>query len=429
MKLISTLNGRTSKIIFGCAIIVVIIAAGLYNSRGETETIDTYNVSKGEFRTGVEITGTIEAHQSRIIKGPSSLGLSQKILKIAPEGSNVEEGDFVISFDNSDLEKKLKEQADKLEEKEKEYESLLINHSVDSTRLERQLKMEELTFEKAKIDYSLVEFESDNTKRKAKIEMQKAEIRYSDKLDEIESKKIKKREELKKKLREIQKQKNLCSSTQRQIDGSVVNAPIPGLVVYKEIYVSGKQEKIRVGMTAAYHNALIELPDLSKMLVKLEVNEMDYAMLEEGQKAEIKLVIDDRILSGEVKEVPKMARVKYTYNPPEPPKKKNVFDVVISIDSTAMDRSIKPGMKAVCYVVFDSFTDVVSVPVRSVFEGDDETFVYLFDDGEYIKTQVKTGVRNDDYVIIEDGLESGMKITIGDPFRISSRSIEKPDGK
>jgi len=419
-------SGSSAKFyIFGTVILALILNVYIGCKSTTNDEVETFEVQYGEFIVDVEVTGELKAHQTESIKGSRLVSTNLKIAKLAPEGETVKKGDFLIEFDTSEVEEKLEEQKLDLAEKNLELEALLVKKEIDSVKLERELEIQRLSFEQQKMNFALAQFKPKSEQRKMQVKMEQAETNYNDKLDEIKSKKLESREKINRKYNEIKKINNLINTTKKQIESSTIYAPIQGLVVYKEVRMSlGGLEKIRVGSTVSYSYVLMELPDLSKMCVKAELSEIDLANVKLDQEVIVTIDRDKSVYPGVVIYIAPIERIIYTYSIDGTRKQKSVYDIEMAIENTENDGSLKPGMAATCRIILDKFQDVVYIPIQSVFEMGNETFVYVKDDGKYKKTPVVVGKNNKDYIIIKEVLESGQLVTIGDPYK-KLREIEK----
>lgn len=415
---------RAKFYIFETVVLALILNVYIGCKSTTNDEVETFEVQYGEFIVDVEVSGELKAHQTESIKGSRLVSINLKIAKLAPEGETVEKGDFLIEFDTSEIEEKLEEQKLDLAEKNLELEALLAKKEIDSVKFERELDIQQLSFEQQKMNFALAQFKPKSEQRKMQVKMEQAETNYNDKLDEIKSKKLENREKLNRKYNEIKRINNLINTTKKQIESSTIYAPIPGLVVYKEVYMGMGYEKIRVGSTVSYRYILIELPDLSKMCVKAELSETDIAKVKLDQEVIVTIDRDKSVYPGSVIYIAPIERIIYTYSIDLTRKQKSVYDIEMAIENIENDGTLKPGMAATCRIILDKFQDVVYIPIQSVFEMGDETFVYVKDDGKYKKTPVVVGKNNKDYVIIKEGLASGQLVTIGDPYK-KLREIEK----
>jgi len=176
-------NSTQGKILFASLIIAGLISLFMVIKPGNTNTVATFEVKTKDFIVDVEITGEVIAHQSHLIKGSRELGRDLKIAKLAPEGSIVKEGDFLLKFDTSDLEKRLKDRQEELDVKNAELIALTAQFETDTVSLTRQLQIAWLTFEKEQMKYNMSQLEHLNKQRQMQISMKNAELIFKDKQD------------------------------------------------------------------------------------------------------------------------------------------------------------------------------------------------------------------------------------------------------
>ncbi|MCK4657273.1 MAG: efflux RND transporter periplasmic adaptor subunit, partial [candidate division Zixibacteria bacterium] len=351
--------------------------------------IPTALVTKGEFLISLDVNGSVDAKRAYTVAAPRIRGI--QITWLAPEGSMVNEGDPVIKFDATqqiadltDNESSLKIAMTTLERAEREY-----------TIQEKQLKLD---LKKAQRNYDEKKHEAPKLAEEAKLELELAELNFNAKLQQIQS-------DVAKAELEVQRAQERVNQSQREFDQLTMEAPIPGMVVYLEIWKGGTMGKVQEGDSPWPGQGLINLPDLAEMVVNAAASEVDASSVDSGQSVIIVLdAFPDVEYEGMVCKKGTLARRK------EPGSKINVFDV--EIDILADDEQIKPGMSASAKIVIDRIPDVVSAPLESVFEREGEVFVYL--DNEK-KREVEVGRRNDMSVEILSGLDGGERICLTDP--------------
>ena len=79
---------------------------------------------------------------------------------------------------------------------------------------------------------------------------------------------------------------------------------------------------------------------------------------------------------------------------------------------------LRPGMSVQLTVPVAHVEDVVTVPVRAVFRGENNSrVVYVFSQGKTEKRVVKIGVSNVDFAQIVQGLSKGEEILLAEPER------------
>ncbi len=374
------------------AVVLVAVFGGYYGVNAvfsiSTE-IPTALVTKGEFLISLDVNGSVDAKRAYTVAAPRIRGI--QITWLAPEGSMVNEGDPVIKFDATqqiadltDNESSLKIAMTTLERAEREY-----------TIQEKQLKLD---LKKAQRNYDEKKHEAPKLAEEAKLELELAELNFNAKLQQIQS-------DVAKAELEVQRAQERVNQSQREFDQLTMEAPIPGMVVYLEIWKGGTMGKVQEGDSPWPGQGLINLPDLAEMVVNAAASEVDASSVDSGQSVIIVLdAFPDVEYEGMVCKKGTLARRK------EPGSKINVFDV--EIDILADDEQIKPGMSASAKIVIDRIPDVVSAPLESVFEREGEVFVYL--DNEK-KREVEVGRRNDMSVEILSGLDGGERICLTDP--------------
>ena len=164
------------------------------------------------------------------------------------------------------------------------------------------------------------------------------------------------------------------------------------------------------------------------MQVETWVNEVDVDKLEVGQRANIRLdALPGPVFTGQITAIASLGREK------EGDKNVKVFDVTIQIDQE--DARLKPGMTATCEVIIQTLperqevaddeitepgeSDVADlplyIPIDAVFEKGGKTLVYRVDGGSTTEQEIVLGPRNDNYVVVEEGLGANDRVALRDP--------------
>jgi len=380
-----------NRYVLGFVVVVVIIGGYLGVNAIFTKSYDipTVPVSTGMLRITQAATGTVDAARAFTITAPRIRGL--QITWMAPEGSQAEVGDTVIRFDAT---QQLAELTD--------HESTL---KINQTTLERarqeyniQKKNLELELQRAERKYDEQKHEAPKLAEEAKLELDLARLNYQAKLDQLSG-------DVQKAELEVQRARDQVAVARRELEQMTVTAPIPGMVVYLEIWKGSQMAKVQEGDSPWPGQGLINLPDLTEMIVKATVSEVDAARVDSAQEAIVTLdALPGEQYRGEVRKKSTLARRK------DPGSKINVFDVEIAL--LEKDGQLKPGMSAACRIVIDRMPDVIKVPLEAVFEKEGRTVVYLDNKHE---VEVRVGRRNDMEIQITSGLEGGEKICLIDP--------------
>lgn len=352
-------------------------------------TIPTTRAKKGPFAISLTCNGRIDAKRAMTLSAPRIRNL--QITWLAPEGSTVAEGDPVIRFDAS-------QQSTSLADHESD---LKINSSsLERARQEYTIQEKQLTLnlEKSRRNYDEKKHEAKRVATEARLELELAELNFEAKLNQLKG-------DVERAEVEVDRARDKVKQARKELAEMTIRAPIPGLVVYLEIWKGGSRSKVQEGDGPWPGMGLVNLPDLSEMIVKATVSEVDANKVDSGQ--EVVVVLDafpDKEYSGIVHNKSVLARRK------DPGSKIHVFDVDVSILDP--DEGLKPGMSASCDIIIDRVGEVVSVPLEAVFESGGSTIVYLKNKKE---RKITVGRRNDMAVVVLTGLEGGEEICLINP--------------
>jgi len=373
-------------------VIIVVVLVGFYGVKAIFSTapdVPTAVATQGEFIISLKANGTVDAKRAYTVSAPRIRGL--QITWLAPEGSMAQEGDPIIKFDATQQLADLKDNNSTL----KINEQTLQRQRMELEIQEKQLKLE---LQKAQRKYDEMKHEAPAMAEEARLELELAQLNSQAKLDQIKA-------DMSKAELEVNRARDQVARAQRELEQMTLTAPIPGMVVYLEIWKGGQMGKVQEGDSPWPGQGLVNLPDLSEMIVKATVSEVDAAAVDSGQEVIVTLdAFPEQEYRGIVTKKGTLARRKDRNS------KINVFDVEITFQYS--DENLKPGMSASGRVICDRLPDVVSVPLEAVFEKDSKTVVYV--DGKH-KREVTVGRRNDMEIEILDGLSGGEKVCLVDP--------------
>nr|MDK2850826.1 HlyD family secretion protein [Candidatus Cloacimonadota bacterium] len=202
---------------------------------------------------------------------------------------------------------------------------------------------------------------------------------------------------------------------------------VPGTVIHMYATSTGTviDRKVNEGeMVTSSINAfgegtvVMQIADLAHMVVLTNINEVDIAKFQVGQKANIKL--DALPYDNFEGEIVKIAPKAVTVN------NAKVFPVEISINATG--EVVKPGMTAAMSIQGNSRKDVIIIPIGAVFaDENNQDIVYVIpnhEEGEEKSAEasskpqprvVRLGANDFNMVEVISGLEEGEKISLKEP--------------
>lgn len=397
--------------IWGGSLLGLLIAVWIFFGQSESaESGDIFHKAEfGVFDIIVNTTGELQAENSLDIRGPDGMqrsGLYQiAITDLVPEGTLVDSGDFVASLDKSELSKKLKDLETELQTKQNQYLQTKLDTTLEMRQTRDELINLKYGLEEGKLKLEQSQFEPPATIRQAEINLDKAKRGYEQALENYKVKRDKataKMREVEADLAKSERKKQEMIELMGEFD---VHAPKAGMVIYKRNW---NGSKIKVGSTISPWNIVVAtLPDNSSMISRAYINEVDISKVKKDQRVLVGIdAFPDKEFDGIITEVANVGEQR-------PGSDAKVFEVVIKL--VGMDPVLKPGMTSANKILVAHFDSVLSVPLEAVLVTDTARYVFVKKGVGLRKTKVQTGSANDDFIIIDDGLESGDEVTLNLP--------------
>jgi HlyD family secretion protein len=212
-----------------------------------------------------------------------------------------------------------------------------------------------------------------------------------------------------------------------KFQGSNVVAPMDGVVLTKNVEIG---ESITSGVSSFNAGTvLFSVADVSKMIVKAGVNEVDIGKIKVGMPVKVSLDAYPKVFfAGRIDRIAPAVRID---------DKVRVFDVEIRLD--AQGRELRSGMTANIEVNGERKEKALTVPVESVFQRDGVELVFVKKkldpntvptkdvkkEGQapdkdgwkkfFDKRTVVTGLSDNSRVEIVSGLKLGEEVALEDP--------------
>ena len=362
--------------------------------------------TRGDFVTGVEVTGALEAFESDRF-GPPQLPdvWDFKISMMAPEGTEVKKGRPVLGFDTSDLQRRLEQKTAERDEAQKQIEKkradLALRTKDERLRLaEAEARMRKTALkldspadiigvkerQEVELDFALAKREtaSIQSRLEALDRAAAAEIRL------LESKQ--------------QRAAQIVATTQASIRSMTILAPRDGTV----IYVTGHRgDKKKIGDTCWRMERVIEIPDLTRMLGKGEVDEVDAGRVSVGQRVSFRLdAHPDEVFHGTITNAGTTVQQKRGTRDPL-----KVLRVDVAMDRTDPAK-MRPGMRFKGTIELQRIRNTLMVPRRAVFISDDGPVVYRRTPFKVETVPVTLGRQNDEMVQVVGGVSPADRLLV-----------------
>lgn len=383
---------------------VAIIAFMIATRPGDGTAIEehlTVEVIQGEMEIRVTGSGRIRAARAREIEVPERVRGEVQINFLIPEGTVVTAGQIVAELDTADAAEDLENELDELETTEASYEQLLDDHINNIKNLENAVRSAQIGHDQAVLQRENLEFNSALEQQQGDLNVEKARISLNEANRKLEAQKVINEMARRQAFKNLERRREGVADTRAELKDLTIRAPIDGMVIHAEQGRWMQRTKVREGDSVRRGQTIIELPDLSELLVEIRINELDAEMIEVGQPTWVRLEAYPRLqLPGRIIDISTLAQ-EFQGNV-------KVFPAVVGLDEA--DPRARPGMTASADIIVERLEDVVQVPLAAVGVMDGRTYVRLHDQHQVV--EVSLGLRNESMAQVLDGLDVGEEVDL-----------------
>jgi RND family efflux transporter MFP subunit len=205
-----------------------------------------------------------------------------------------------------------------------------------------------------------------------------------------------------------------------QLAYTKIYAPIDGVVIVRNVEPG---EVVTAGVTATVNGeAQLTIAQMDKLLLEIDLNQVDVAKVQTGQEARILLDAYPGVeVPGIVSQIAAAGHTDTTRNI-------DVFTVKVEVDPSKSTVAIKPGMTAEVRIRIGTWPNVVKLPAETVFEEEGKSQVFLVTEVDGKKTkekhEIQVGHRSDREVEVTSGLEVGQQYYAQPDIKDMSASID-----
>eukprot|EP01156_Anaeramoeba_ignava_P014614 Anaeramoba_ignava/a609765_86.p2 GENE.a609765_86~~a609765_86.p2 ORF type:complete len:413 (-),score=61.22 a609765_86:2051-3289(-) len=380
-------------LLIAVAVIAVLVIGNMKKKSGKTTNIEVGQVKREKIVQKINASGTL----APVVQVKKSSKVSARIINITvKEGNIVKPGDLLVELDR------------------KRYEA---------------------AYDQA---YSALQSSKANYK-KVKNELKRTEELYKNDLaSAAELEVVKASEEMA--VSQVDQSTAYLSQAKDDLDQTKILSPMAGIVtrLNKEI------GEMAVGSTFQ-EDVIIEISDMSKMEVLVNIDETDIVDVEIGDATEIEIdAIPDTLFEGVVSEIAHSATIKNQGT------QEQVTSFEVKIAVVGQDKRFRPGMSATVDIITDTKDNALTIPIQSLTvrnekpeEGEEtpekelkeknKEIVFLVkntvNEGEIenatkgeliaLEKEVKVGISSDTHFEVVSGLDEGDYIVTGSYKAIS----------
>ena len=362
-----------------------------------------YKVKREDFKASLTCKGEINGAKATEINLPDiicdrSLRIYQiKIVDLIQEGKSVKKGDFIAQLDQNRIMSLMREISQDFEKKEADLKNAKIDSTVKLTQLREEITNAYLDLEYNKIDLEQSVYESEAYQRKVRMNYQKAEIAIAKKRRDFQLEQNKLKVKIRRLETSVNQQQDKITKYRQAMASCRITTPQDGIVMFAKSWNGkklGKDDEVIIWMPL-----IATLPDMSTINSEVYVKEIDISKINLGDSVKITFdALEGETLSGKITKIATIGEDHDSFD-------MKVFKVIIQLDHT--NDGLKPGMSSNNEILVSDLKNVLTLPVNLIHSQNGAKYVYLKKSGEIIKTKVITGMENEEFIVIKEGLSEG----------------------
>jgi HlyD family secretion protein len=147
---------------------------------------------------------------------------------------------------------------------------------------------------------------------------------------------------------------------------------------------------------------LMTLADLTTMVVKAKINEVNISRVTVGQPVEVRLdALPGRVFHGTV-----------TAISPRGEKVNSIVTYQVTIEIDNKDNALRPQMTANVDILTNVLQDVIAIPLEALRSENGDDLVYVLANGGRLPRKVRVGLRTESHAVVVHGLQEGETLVI-----------------
>jgi HlyD family secretion protein len=396
--------------VVGLLVIVFIVLAILGTKKEEIIIVQTEKVSRRNITQTVTATGKIDP-EFKVVITPEVSG--EIVYLPVKEGQRVRKGDLLLKI------------------KQDQYLAQRDRAVANLQSAKASLAIQKIQLQKIESDYNRIQ------------ELFKKGLSSEAELEAVKAQNETARAQVLAAESAVQQMEAAVKEANENLAKTVITSPMDGIV--SQLNVKLGERVLGTGFTQGSN--LMTIADLSKMVAVVDVDENDVVLISIGDTAKVKVdAFPGKVFKGVVYEIGNTAKSKGLGTQEEVVN----FEIKIRILDSNVD--LKPGMSCNAEIMTDTRTNVLAVPIQSVTIRGQEAIskeekkseedemvtvekkkedqdtkalegVFIVENGKAKFVKVKTGISDDTYIEIIEGLKDGEEVVTGS-YRAISRELK-----
>jgi len=396
-------------ILLAAVVIIAGLAYWMYRSGNVSANVsekDLLTVQRVDFPVLVNASGALEASQS-VEVGPPRLARRQgqfKIVRIIDEGTVVDEGDFLMEFDTSTISNNLVSETASFQRYQENRQQQRGNSNISLENLKLQLEKARSDLDKNEeqlnaqaelasgIDVEIMRITLDTSRYN--LDMLEKKFEYETESNQIQLQMARNQERV---------SRGRMDDLLDAMDLYTVRAPVAGVVIYKRNWNNEAKE---VGSNVNMQEVVMEIPDLSTMRARIQVDELDSGKIKIGQDVSITVdSVQGRSFAGKVTSIGTILK-QASFDRPQ-----KIMEIYA--DLTNLDvKTLRPGMSLRAQIRVGEHPQAVVIPMTSIEGRDGRSFIQVFNEQTKKADWREVRLRTNDgqTAVVESGVDAGERI-------------------
>ena len=395
------------------AVVLVIAAAGywIFQSRNVSANIsekDLITAQRVDFPVIVSASGTLEALRSVSITPPQLRRFrSFKLMRMVEEGTRVTEGDFLMELDTSEIAERLRTETANFQRVQENRQQQRSNSDINLKNLKLSLEQAKTDLEKLEVKMSSqvdlvsgIEIEETRIQRdaaKKNVEFLEKKVEYMIKSGQLDLQIVLSNERhYRDNMDELMDAMDLCT----------VRSPVDGVVIYER--EGFENEATQIGENVYGMRPVMQIPDLSSIRARVQIDEVDAGKVKVGQDANIIVdAVQGRSFGGRVVSVGAMLK-QASFD-----RAQKVSDTYVELDEVD-EKLLRPGMNLKAQIQVNEYPQVVVVPLSSIQERDGRSFVQVWkpEKKAFEWREIELRTNDGQTAVVQSGLSGDERIRV-----------------
>ena len=204
--------------------------------------------------------------------------------------------------------------------------------------------------------------------------------------------------ELKQAKRILSKATEQLNENTEYLKNCILKSPAAGIVIYGD--PTRRHVQIKVNESVGANSTVLTLPDLVKIIVKVNIHESNIEQVQIGQNCVV--TVDSANNQSFKGKISKIASIANTGNWR---KGEDVKEFTVTVELEDSSPKVRPGSSARVVIHIDKLKDIIMAPTYAITKTKNETYCTLLKDGKETKQVITTGKNNISYTEIKSGLK------------------------